>query len=64
MRPFKVCPFCHRIVRFWQQKAYLDAKRTQPCHLVCLLRDIVKPERSRELVVMTDKGSWRRGVER
>lgn len=42
MKILKRCPFCHRIVWFWQSKAYLDARRKKPCHALCWWIDVVR----------------------
>lgn len=39
---FKRCPFCHRIVWFWQKKCYLDAKSKQPCHAYCWVWNLTR----------------------
>jgi hypothetical protein len=62
----KRCPFCNRIVWFWQSKCYLDARKKKPCHAYCWVWEMAKhkahsgyirrPER--RLLIPLKEGDW------
>lgn len=60
----KRCPFCKRIVWFWQSKCYLDAKSKKPCHTICFLWDVIhaRTEPAPKLIEVQDD-TWKKDLE-